>query len=120
MTYTVHARHWERGWELHVDGIGVTQSRTLAGAEAMIRDYLRLDGHADWKDASLAILPDLDGLEARVARARELTRSAERAQLDAAHEARAVARALRAEGLSVSDTATVLGVSRGRVSQLVS
>jgi DNA-directed RNA polymerase specialized sigma24 family protein len=120
MTYKVRARHWERGWELHVDGVGVTQSRTLAGAEEMIRDYLRLDGHADWHDAALAIAPDLDGLETRAANARELTRSAERAQLDAAREARAVARALRAEGLSVSDTATVLGVSRGRVSQLVS
>jgi hypothetical protein len=49
MTYTVRARHWERGWELHVEGVGVTQSRTLARAEAMVRDYLRLDGHADWK-----------------------------------------------------------------------
>ena len=119
MTYTVRARHWERGWELHVDDVGVTQSRTLAAAEAMVRDYLRLDGHADWRDAAVDVLPDLDGLETRVAEARELTRSAERAQVDAAREARAVARALRAEGLSVSDTATVLGVSRGRVSQLV-
>jgi DNA-directed RNA polymerase specialized sigma24 family protein len=120
MTYTVHARHWERGWELHIDGVGATQSRTLAGAEAMVRDYLRLDEHADWRDADLSIVPDLDGLEVRASRARDLTRSAEAAQRDAAREARAVARALRAEGLSVSDTAAVLGVSRGRVSQLVS
>lgn len=120
MTHTVHARHWERGWELHIDGVGVTQSRTLAAAEVMVRDYLRLDRHADWRDAEVTILPDLDGLEVRASRARELTRSAETAQVDAAREARAVARALRAEGLSVSDTATVLGVSRGRVSQLVS
>jgi DNA-directed RNA polymerase specialized sigma24 family protein len=120
MTYTVRARHWERGWELHVEGVGVTQSRTLARAEAMVRDYLRLDGHADWKTSDLVIAPDLDGLETRVSAARELTRSAERAQRDAAREARAVARALREAGLSVSDTAAVLGVSRGRVSQLVS
>lgn len=119
MTYTVRARHWERGWELHVDGVGVTQSRTLAGAEAMVRDYLRLDGHADAERADVRILPELDGLETRAARARELTRSAEVAQRDAAREVRAVARALRAEGISVSDMATVLGVSRGRVSQLV-
>jgi DNA-directed RNA polymerase specialized sigma24 family protein len=120
MTYTVRAKHWERGWELHIDGAGVTQSRTLAGAEAMVRDYLRLDGHPDWRDAPVTVVPDLEGLEVRVSRARDLTRSAEAAQRDAAREARAVARALRAEGLSVSDTATVLGVSRGRVSQLVS
>ena len=120
MTYTVRARHWERGWELHVGGVGVTQSRTLASAEAMVRDYLRLDGHADWKTADLVLAADLDGLERRASAARELTRSAERAQRDAAREARAVARALRDAGLSVTDTATVLGVSRGRVSQLVS
>ena len=120
MTYTVRAQHWERGWELHIDGVGVTQSRTLAGAEAMVRDYLRLDGHADWRDTDVTVVPDLDGLEVRVSRARDLTRSAEGAQRDAAREARAVARALRDQGLSVSDTATVLGVSRGRVSQLVS
>jgi DNA-directed RNA polymerase specialized sigma24 family protein len=120
MTYTVRARHWERGWELHVEGVGVTQSRTLAGAEEMVRDYLRLDGHTDWKSSDLVIAPDLDGLERRASAARELTRSAERAQRDAAREARAVATALREAGLSVSDTAAVLGVSRGRVSQLAS
>ena len=37
----------------------------------------------------------------------------------AAAASRALASELRAAGLSVSDTARVLGVSRGRVSQLV-
>jgi hypothetical protein len=86
----------------------------------MVRDYLRLDEHTDWRDADVTIVPDLDGLEVRASKARDLTRSAEAAQRDAAHEARAVAKALRTAGLSVSDTATVLGVSRGRVSQFVS
>jgi hypothetical protein len=84
MTYTVRARHWERGWKLYVGGVGVTQSRTLAAAEAMVRDYLRLDGHADWASADLVIAPDLDGLEQRASAARELTRRAERAQRDGA------------------------------------
>jgi len=39
-TRTVTAIQWERGWELHIDGEGVTQSHTLADAEAMARDYL--------------------------------------------------------------------------------
>ncbi len=26
MAYTVNAKRWEHGWELHIDGIGVTQS----------------------------------------------------------------------------------------------
>jgi hypothetical protein len=36
-TYTVRAKRWKHGWELHTDGIGVTQSRNLDGAERMAR-----------------------------------------------------------------------------------
>lgn len=39
-TYTVHAKRWARGWELHIDGLGVTQSHSLADAELMARDYI--------------------------------------------------------------------------------
>jgi hypothetical protein len=39
-TYTVRAKRWKHGWELHVDGVGVTQSRNLDGAEQMVRDYI--------------------------------------------------------------------------------
>ncbi|MBV9143548.1 MAG: hypothetical protein JO115_21985 [Pseudonocardiales bacterium] len=39
-TYRVTARRWELGWELHIDGIGVTQVATLASAGRMIRDYI--------------------------------------------------------------------------------
>lgn len=39
-TYAVHAKRWKHGWELHIDGVGVTQSRNLDGAEQMVRDYI--------------------------------------------------------------------------------
>jgi hypothetical protein len=42
-TYTVRAKQWTRGWELHIDGLGVTQSRSLRDAEGMARDYIALD-----------------------------------------------------------------------------
>lgn len=42
-TYTVIAKRWDRGWELHINGVGVTQSRALNDAEAMVRDYIALD-----------------------------------------------------------------------------
>lgn len=49
--YTVIARRWSHGWELEIhDGdteVGVTQSRTLADAERMVRDYLAIDLDAD-------------------------------------------------------------------------
>jgi hypothetical protein len=40
MTYQVRAVRWEHGWELHVEGVGVTQSGSLADAEAMARDLI--------------------------------------------------------------------------------
>lgn len=39
-TYQVTAVPWEQGWELHVDGVGVTQSDTLDDAEMMARDLI--------------------------------------------------------------------------------
>ena len=117
--YKVTAEHWEGGWELHIEGVGVTQSRTLDGADEMIRDYLRLDDHKDWESAEVVVTPKLDGLEMDAADSRAETEAAAATQLAAAVRARRVANELRAKGLSVSDMAFVLGVSRGRVSQLV-
>jgi hypothetical protein len=42
-TYSVRATRWEHGWELHIDGMGVTQSDDLDDAEMMVRDYISLD-----------------------------------------------------------------------------
>lgn len=119
MTYTVRAKRWAHGWELHIDGVGVTQSTTLANAEAMVRDYIATLYDLDEVTDEVTIVPELGSLGKRAHDARQRTRAAEKAQRDAAHESRKVARELRREGLSVSDIAAVLGVSRGRVSQLV-
>ena len=37
-TRNVTAKRWKHGWELHIDGVGVTQSRTLDTAGQMVRD----------------------------------------------------------------------------------
>ena len=39
-TYHVRAKRWEHGWGLHIEGVGVTQSRTLWDAEEMVRDLI--------------------------------------------------------------------------------
>lgn len=43
-TYVTHARRWESdsdgGWELYVDGVGVTQVDHLNDAEAQVRDFI--------------------------------------------------------------------------------
>jgi len=49
--------------ELHIDGIGVTQSRTLDGAEQMVRDYIETLTDRDVSDSAIVINFDLDGLE---------------------------------------------------------
>ena len=78
MTYTVTAMRWKHGWELHIDGIGVTQSRSLADAESMVRDYLAIDEIADARTAMIMITPDLNGLENRPRRSAENRAGAER------------------------------------------
>ena len=60
-TYNVRARHWKQGWELHIDGVGVTQSLNLTGAEQVVRDYIEtLTGH-DTADHSVIIKPEVGG-----------------------------------------------------------
>lgn len=118
MSYNVTAVHWKHGWELHIEDVGVTQSHTLDGAPSMVRDYLELDGRSDAQTAVLHIAPQLDDVQVAVDEAKQLTEDAVRFQGVAAAKRREVVAALRARGLSVADTASVMGVSKGRISQL--
>jgi hypothetical protein len=117
-TYNVTAKQWKHGWELHIDGVGVTQSRTLDTAEQMVRDYIETLTDQDVSRDTIVITPDLGELDRKVTTVRELLAAADRQQQEARNSYRALAADLRAAGLSVSDTAAILGVSRGRVSQL--
>jgi len=117
-TYNVTAKRWKHGWELHIDGVGVTQSRTLDTAEQMVRDYIATLTDKDVSGDTVVITPDLGELDRKVTTVRELLAAADRQQQEARSSYRALAADLRAAGLSVSDTAAILGVSRGRVSQL--
>ena len=57
ITYHVTAKATPIGlWELHVDGVGVTQSERLATAESMAREYI----------AAQLGLPDEHGFEVTV------------------------------------------------------
>lgn len=60
-TYTVRAKSWKHGWELHIDGVGVTQSRNLDGAEQMVRDYIETLTDHDTADAVIVIQPQVGG-----------------------------------------------------------
>ncbi len=118
--YQVTARRWGRGWELHVDGIGVTQCRTLATAVQQVRDFVATMLDIDADDAKVRLSVAIGGVEKDVERARKMTAEAIGKQQQAASESRRVARELRHAGLSVADTAAVMDISKGRVSQLIS
>jgi hypothetical protein len=118
--YTVRAHRWARGWELHIDGIGVTQCKALRQAEAMARDYIALDKGVAPDSFSIEILPQVEGtLDQETAAAREAVADADKAQRAAAAESRTVVRKLRNAGLTGRDIAVVLRISPQRVSQLL-
>ena len=119
-TYTVRAKRWKHGWELHVDGIGVTQSRNLDGAEQMVRDYIETLTDHDTADDAVVIRAEVgSGLDEEAEAARAAVAEAEHALRAAAARSRQVARRLREEGLSGRDIAAILHVSAQRVSQLL-
>ncbi|MFB2580863.1 antitoxin HicB [Herbiconiux sp. P15] len=116
----VTATRWVGGWELAIDGDPVTQVRTLDHAAQQVRDYLdTAEPGTDHSTVEVVLIPDFgDGVSVRVREAREATAAAQERQVAAARQARTVVRELRAKGVSVTDTAALLGVSRGRISQL--
>jgi len=118
--YNVQAVKWEHGWELHVEDVGVTQCRTLATAVQQARDFVATMFDIDVDDAEIHLSVAIGGVEKDVERARKMTAEAIDKQQQAASESRRVARELRHAGLSVADTAAVMDISKGRVSQLIS
>jgi hypothetical protein len=119
-TYSVHARRWAHGWELHIDGIGVTQSRNLDGAEQMVRDYIESLTGRDASGDVVMIKPEVgDGLDEATQAAREAVTAADRAVREAAAQSRKAAHDLKDAGLSGRDIAAILRVSAQRVSQLL-
>ncbi len=119
-TYEVRACRWKHGWELHIADIGVTQSRSLAEAETMVRDYIETLTGVDANGAQVVITPEVgDGLDEEARAAREAVAAADRATRAAAARSRKVARDLKQAGLSGRDIAAILKVSAQRVSQLL-
>lgn len=131
--YRVRATRWARGWELHIYaadapegaevGVTTTKGRDLAGAAAMVRDYLAVVYDLDEAEASavpVEVAPDLgDEVAERIARTRELASVAAAAQTAAATASRETVAHLDGLGLNGREIATVLGLSAQRVSQLL-
>lgn len=119
-TYTVTAKRWAFLWELHIEGVSVTQSRTLATAEAVARECISLLLDVPEDSFDVEVLPELpNGLLEEVKAARDETRRAAEAQRAAAVRSRAVVKRLKEAGLSHADVGAVLNIKPARVSQLV-
>lgn len=116
--HTVSAIPWANGWELHIEGEGVTQTRTLEHAARQVRDYLATVHGGDYSDAEIIVEPGIRQREL-VEAAKEHAKMAADMQARASREMREAAQQLRRDGYSMTDAATLLGVSRGRVSQLI-
>lgn len=118
-TYRVLAKRWEKGWELHIDGIGVTQARKLHEAETMVRDLIDRRDDVNAAEFNLEWTFELDDeLDAEIKAARAAVAANAEAQKEAAARSRSVARRLLASGLAGNEVAKILGVSPQRVSQL--
>jgi DNA-directed RNA polymerase specialized sigma subunit len=118
--YVVRATPWAHGWELDIPGVGVTQSRNLREAEAMVRDYLNLDmGEVEATNADVKTVPVIKGRDIDIEKVKALQERAEAVQRSAATATRELAAKLRKAGASGADIARLLGVSAQRVSQLL-
>lgn len=118
---TVVASRWAKGWELGLPGAEdpITQVATLDKARQQVIDYLDTVepdvDHADW---IVTVIPDDEAIATQIRSAREATRTAARAQEDAARTTRTLVAHLDAAGYRAADIAGVLGITRARVSQL--
>lgn len=119
--YVVRAVRWEHLWELHVDGVGVTQARNLTEAPALAADYIAARLDVPPAAVEVTVTPDVGAeIAAAAAAARHLRQNGEDLVSRAAAANRALAgRLVRDLGLSQRDAATYLGVTPARVSQLL-
>jgi hypothetical protein len=105
-------------WVVDIEGVGVTQGRSVAEAtkmaQALVVDLLEVPPGAFMVEVTF----EVPALAEEVSQARRATEDAAAAQARAAEGARSVARKLKARGLSDNDVAAVLKVSRSRAQQL--
>lgn len=119
-TYEVVAKRWKHGWELHIDSVGVTQSRTLLDAESMVRDYVAMLLDVPEDSFELKVTPEIGaGVDGELIGLRDADQELEAAKERAIAQRRKVARRLDSLGLSGREIAAVLKVSPQRVSQLL-
>ena len=119
-TYNVLAKRWNKGWELHIEGVGVTQARRPREAEEMVRDLIARREEVAENSFELTWTFEVNAeLDAKVKDARAAVEDLSTVQRETASKSRAVARQLADAGLAKNEVAWVMDVSPQRVSQLL-
>jgi hypothetical protein len=72
MQYAVTATRWEKGWELEIEGVGVTQSHTLEDADEMARDLISRRLDVPYNSFDVIVTPKLGDEELSKPAARDL------------------------------------------------
>ena len=119
----VAARKWHGGWELEiVPDVHYTQVVHLSQARKQVLDYLDTvwpEGEKEHEGWEINIIPDLASLSRDLIVARKKMQEADEIRRQAAEATRQAVLALKEDGITQSDIAFLMGVSRARVSQLV-
>ena len=75
-TYHVRTKRWKHGWELDIEGVGVSQSRTLRDVEEMARDLIGRREDLPGDAFTVTVNPEIgDGLDEESHAAREAVSS---------------------------------------------
>ncbi|WP_237203059.1 antitoxin HicB [Rothia endophytica] len=114
---TVTAQRWAHGWEIIIDEENATQVRTLAKAPQQVRDYLDTL-YPETDHSQLEVHLTYEEVESQLQAARAAQRAAQKAEEEATQKIRKIVAQLRTDGVSLSDTAAILEVSKSRVQQL--
>jgi hypothetical protein len=119
-TYNATASREGKWWLITVEGVGVTQARSLRDARRAARGLISAMLDLDEDEIAVEVDPVLDQqLAAKVRYARVKVSDLDRQQREAAAASRHAARALIEAGLTGADAAAVLEISPQRVSQIL-
>jgi hypothetical protein len=121
-TYHVTAQWRGRRWDLRCDELPTVFSEVarLDRAAEEVREAIAFVADVDEASFDVVVRPALpEAYQTEAAAAEEARALAARANSDAAAHARAAARALADEGLTMREIGAVIGVSHQRVAQLL-
>lgn len=117
--YEVHARKWENGWELRIEGLALTWSPTLADAEARAREHICTTLQVEESAVHIDLLPRVsDELDQLALETKRAVHNADEAMRGAAAKTREAVVNLAEAGLTNGDIARFLGLSQRRLNQL--